>query len=484
MGIQLKIIYRLVGFLFMAFSPILLTPIVVSLWYQDGMAWYFIISLVVQFMIGLLIWMPHRKHKQELRRREGFLIVVIFWVLLSILGASIFVFALKLSYVDALFESVSGLTTTGATILSSLDNLAPSILFYRQELQWFGGMGLIMLAVAIMPMLGIGGMMLYRAETPGPMKEEKLTPRLMHTAKYLWMLYVGLTLVCAIAFWIAGMTPFDAISHSLSTLSTGGFSTHDASMGYFNSTSIDIIAIIFMLLGGINFSIHYLALHNRSLKYYFINTEVRVFLTFVGFMIFIVSLTLYLTNYDTNLFDEVKNASFEVVSIVTSTGYGVSDFSKWPLFLPVLMIFISFVGGCGGSTAGGMKVMRITLLFKLGWREILQLLHSKAIFPIKFGGRNISRNTLQGIWGFFSIYVMTFVILMLLMMMVSGQGQVTSFSAVATCMNNLGPGLGAVTLTFDTLNDGGKLIAIIAMLLGRLEVVSVLVLLHPEFWRA
>jgi trk system potassium uptake protein TrkH len=484
MGIQLKIIYRLVGFLFMAFSPILLTPILVSLWYQDGMASYFIISLIVQFTIGLLFWMPFRKQKQELRRREGFLIVVIFWVLLSVLGASIFVFALKLSYVDALFESVSGLTTTGATVLSGLDNLAPSILFYRQELQWFGGMGLIMLAVAIMPMLGIGGMMLYRAETPGPMKEEKLTPRLMHTAKYLWMLYVGLTLICAIAFWWAGMTPFDAISHSLSTLSTGGFSTHDASMGYFNSTSIDIIAIIFMLLGGINFSVHYLALHNRSLKYYISNTEVRVFLTFVGLMIFIVSLTLYLTNYDKSLFEEVKNASFEVVSIVTSTGYGVSDFSQWPLFLPVLMIFISFVGGCGGSTAGGMKVMRITLLSKLGWREIMQLLHTKAIFPIKFGGRHISQKTLQGIWGFFSIYIMTFVVLMLLMMMVSGQGQITSFSAVATCMNNLGPGLGAVTLTFNTLNDGGKLIAVIAMLLGRLEVVSVLVLLHPEFWRA
>lgn len=484
MVIQHKIIYRLVGFLFMAFSPILLMPIVVSLWYQDGMVWYFVISLIVQFSIGLLFWVPHRKQTHEIRRREGFLIVVVFWVLLSLLGASIFVFALKLSYVDALFESVSGLTTTGATILSGLDDLAPSILFYRQELQWFGGMGLIMLAVAIMPMLGIGGMMLYRAETPGPMKEEKLTPRLMHSAKYLWMVYAGLTLICAFAFWLAGMTPFDAISHSLSTLSTGGFSTHDASLGYFDSASIDLIAIIFMLLGGINFSIHYLALHNRSLKYYFTNSEVRTFLMFVGFMIFFVALSLYLTNYEKSLFEEMKDAAFEVVSIVTSTGYGVSDFSKWPLFLPVLMMFISFVGGCGGSTAGGMKVMRITLLSKLGWREIIQLLHPKAIFPIKFGGRTVSQKTLQGVWGFFSIYALTFVILMLLMMMVSGHGQVTSFSAVATCMNNLGPGLGAVTQTFNALNDGGKIIAIIAMLLGRLEVVSVLVLLLPEFWRA
>ena len=234
----------------------------------------------------------------------------------------------------------------------------------------------------------------------------------------------------------------------------------------------------------LNFSVHYLVFRNRNLKYYFTNTtKVRTFLLFVGSMIIFVALTLYLTNFNKSVFEEIINASFEVVSIVTSTGYGVSDFSRWPLFLPVFIIFISFVGGCGGSTAGGMKVMRITLLFKLGWHEIIQLLHPKAIFLIKFGGRTVSHRILQGIWGFFSIYAMTFVVLMLLMMMVSGQGQVTSFSAVATCMNNMGPGLGAVTQTFKSINDGGKIIAVIAMLLGRLEVFSVLVLLHPEFWR-
>ncbi len=484
MGINPTIIYRIVGFLFMAFSPILLMPIVISLWTHDGMAHYFITSFIIQFSIGLLFWVPFRKQQSNLRRREGFLVVVIFWVLLSLLGASIFVFVLDMSYVDAIFESVSGLTTTGATVITGLDKLAPSILFYRQELQWFGGMGLIMLAVAIMPMLGIGGMKMYLAETPGPMKEEKMTPRLVHSAKLLWAIYLGLTVACALAYWLAGMSPFDAISHSMSTLSTGGFSTHDASMGYFNSSLIDSIAIFFMLMGGINFSIHYLVLQKKNLKYYFQNTEVRIFLLFVLFMVLFVTLTLHLTVHNGAFLEKLKNVAFEVVSVVTSTGFGLADFSLWPLFLPVLMIFISFVGGCGGSTAGGMKVMRVIMLVKLGWREIKQLLHPRGIFIIKFGGYRVPKNTQQNIWGFFSIYTATFVVLMLLMMAVSEVDQVTAFSAIATCMNNMGPGLGEVTQNFVSINSGGKLIASIAMLLGRLEVFSILVLFHPAFWRA
>lgn len=484
MGIHPTIVYRIVGFLFMAFSPILLIPIVISVWTHDGMAHYFIISFIIQLSIGLLFWVPFRKQQHNLRRREGFLVVVIFWVLLSLLGASVFVFVLDLSYVDAIFESVSGLTTTGATVITGLDNLQPSILFYRQELQWFGGMGLIMLAVAIMPMLGIGGMKMYLAETPGPMKEEKMTPRLVHSAKLLWAIYTGLTLVCALAFWLAGMSPFDAISHSMSTLSTGGFSTHDASMGYFDSSLIDSIAIFFMLLGGINFSVHYLVLQKKSLKYYLQNTEVKIFLLFVLFMVIFVTLSLHLTSHEGTFLEELKNAAFEIVSVVTSTGFGLADFSVWPLYLPVLMIFISFVGGCGGSTAGGMKVMRVTMLVKLGWREINQLLHPRGVFIIKFGGYRVSPRMQQNIWGFFSIYSTTFIFLMLLMMVVSEVDQVTAFSAIATCMNNLGPGLGDVTQNFVSINSGGKIIAAVAMLLGRLEIFSILVLFHPAFWRA
>ncbi len=484
MGIHPAIIYRIIGFLFMAFSPVLLMPIVISLWHHDGLASYFITSFIIQFSIGLLFWLPFRKQQYSLQRREGFLVVVIFWVLLSFLGASVFVFVLNLSYVDALFESVSGLTTTGATIVTGLDNLPSSILFYRQELQWFGGMGLIMLAVAIMPMLGIGGMKMYLAETPGPMKEEKMTPRIVHSAKLLWAIYIGLTMICALAYWLAGMSVFDAVSHSMSTLSTGGFSTHDASMSYFNSGLIDSIAIVFMLLGGINFSVHYMVIHKKNLKYYFQNTEVVIFLLFVLFMIIFVTLSLHFESEGGTFLEELKNAAFEIVSVVTSTGFGLADFSVWPLYLPVLMIFISFVGGCGGSTAGGMKVMRVTMLIKQGWREIKQLIHPKGIFIIKFGGHRVSTSIQQNIWGFFSIYATTFVILMLLMMAIAEVDQVTAFSAIATCMNNMGPGLGEVTQTFTSINSGGKMIAAIAMLLGRLEVFSILVLFHPAFWRA
>ncbi len=484
MGVKHTIIYRVTGLLFMAFSPILLLPIAISLWMHDGITHHFIISFLLQFSIGFLIWWPFRKHSYNLRRREGFLIVVLFWLLISFLGASVFAFVLDLSYVDAIFESVSGLTTTGATVLSGLDNLPYSILFYRQELQWFGGMGLIMLAVAIMPMLGIGGMKMYLAETPGPMKEEKMAPRIVESAKLLWGIYAGLTLLCALAYWLAGMSVFDAVSHSMSTLSTGGFSTHDASMGYFNSDLIDYIAVFFMMLGGINFSVHYLAIHGRSIKYYFQNTEVKIFLFFVLFMVLFVTLVLHITSDDSHFFQELRNSAFEVVSVVTSTGFGLADFSVWPLFLPVLMIFISFVGGCGGSTAGGMKVMRIALVLKLWWREIRQLIHPHGVFTIKFSGYKISDNIQQNIYGFFAVYATTFVILLLMMMWLAKVDMVTAFSAIATSMNNLGPGLGEVTENFITINSSGKIISAMAMLLGRLEIFSVLVLFHPAFWRS
>ncbi len=483
MGINLTIIARITGFLFMVFSPILLIPAIISIANNDQLQWAFINNLLIQLVIGLIFWLPGRKQHYTLRRREGFLVVVLFWLLISILGASVFVSVLNLSWVDALFESVSGLTTTGATILTGLDNMPASILFYRQSLQWFGGMGLIMLAVAIMPMLGIGGMKMYLAETPGPMKEDKMTPRIVSSAKLLWIIYSVLTLICALAYWFAGMSLFDAITHAMTTLSTGGFSTHDASMGYFDSTLIDYIAIVFMLLGGINFSVHFVVLLRADPTYYWRNTEVRYFLVFVLFMVLFVTLILHLYAHEGSFMNELKDASFEIVSLITSTGFGLADFSHWPLFLPVLMILISFVGGCGGSTAGGIKVMRMALLLKMGWREIRQLIHPRGVFPVKFSGIRISQHIQHNVLGFFAVYTITFVILLLLMMLVSGVDQITAFSAIATSLNNLGPGLGEVTENFVSINDAGKLVAASAMLLGRLEVFSILVLFHPAFWR-
>ncbi len=472
---------HIVGFLSMVFSITMVPPLLVSLWYGDGEAADFALTLAAMLGAGGVLFLATRRGSRELRRRDGFLIVAGFWLLTSLLGAIPFMFGLHLSFVNALFESASGLTTTGATVVQGLDGLAPSILFYRQELQWFGGMGLIVLAVAVLPMLGIGGMSVYRAETPGPMKDEKLTPQLAHTARTLWFIYIGFTLACALGYWLAGMSKFDAVAHALSTVSTGGFSTHDASLGYYHSDWIEIIAILFMLAGGVNFSVHFLALRGLSLRAYIADAEVRAFLAFVGLVTLTVAAVLTWTGEYPNIHQALMNASFETVSIVTSTGFGVADFSTWPLFLPVLMIFISFVGGCGGSTAGGMKVMRMMVLAKLGFREVRCLQHPRGQFPVRVGERVLGERTLQSIAGFFAVYVLTFGLLMLCMM-ATGADQVTAFSAIATCMNNLGPGLGEVTVDFIGVSPLGKLVSVIAMLAGRLEIYTVLVLFYPGFW--
>ncbi len=466
----------------MLFSATLIVPILVSLWYKDGELLHFLYPMLSIFAIGFVLWGMARKQKHRLVTRDGFLIVALLWIGLGMLAAIPFVLGAKLSYHNALFEAVSAITTTGATVITGLDDLPKSILFYRQQLQWLGGMGMIVLAVAILPMLGIGGMQLYKAEAPGPFKEEKMTPRLAQSARILWVIYMGITAANALAYWLAGMSPFDAIAHSLSTVSTGGFSTHDASLGYFNSTAIDIIAIVFMLLGAINFGVHYMVIHNKNPLLYFKNEEVAGFLFFVVFIVALVSYILFSSGTYHSLAEGFRDSAFEVVSVVTSTGFGTVDFSHWPDFLPVLLIFISFVGGCGGSTAGGMKVMRIMLLIRQGWREVRLLIHPHAIVPIVIGGRVIENRIISTVWGFFAAYVATFVILMLWLMH-TGVDQVTAFSAIATCMNNMGPGLGDVAYTFSSLSDTGKTISMIAMLMGRLEIFTILVILSPEYWR-
>ncbi len=475
-------ILRIVGFFCMAFSLTMLIPIAVSLWYGDGEVEHFLTSLIVILLPGLVFAWFGRHASDDLATRDGFLVVAIFWAGISAMASLPFLFGAHLTFVDALFEAVSAFTTTGATVIGGLDELPRSVLFYRQQLQWFGGMGMIVLAVAVLPLVGIGGMQLYRAEAPGPMKEEKLTPRLAQTARTLWVIYVGITVANALAYWLAGMTPFDAIAHSLSTVSTGGFSTHDASLGWFHSELIEGIAVVFMLAGAINFSVHFFAFRQRSVKPYFQDVEVRFFLFFVIAIIALVTLMLRTSGEYHSMPPSLRNAVFEVVSVITSTGFGTVDFSHWPDFLPVLLIFISFVGGCGGSTAGGMKVLRVMVLAQIGLREVKRLIHPRALIPVRLGGRVLRERTLEAVWGFFAAYVISFVVLMLLMMH-AGLDQVSAFSAIATCMNNMGPGLGKVAATFADVSDSGKLIAAFAMLLGRLEIFTILVLLMPEFWR-
>lgn len=471
----------IVGFFCVLFSLSVIPPALVSLWYDDGEAIHFAMSFVVIYALGMILWLPARGRLHDFKRRDGFIIVTLFWVVLSLLSAIPLALSPHFNFIDAFFEAVSGFTTTGATVIVGLDQIPPSILFYRGELQWLGGMGLIVLAVAMMPVLGIGGMQLYKAESPGPMKEEKLKPRLAQTARTLWLIYAGLTIACVLSYWMAGMNVFDAVVHGFATVSTGGFSTHDASFGFFDSSLIDAIAIVFMFAGGVNFAIHYYALAGISLRPYWHDIEVRAFLIIISVAVVVIAVVLWLLGAYPHPYDALINSMFEVVSVITSTGFGTADFSTWPSFLPVMLIFMSFIGGCGGSTAGGIKVSRILLLLKYGTREIHYLIHPHALRPLRIGDQVMSRRVNEAISGFFSVYVVTFALLTLIMM-AAGLDQVSAFSAIATCMNNLGPGLGEVAVTFSGVSDFGKIVGSIAMLLGRLEIFTMLVMLTPAFW--
>ena len=479
---QYAVIQRILGLLLILFSTTMIPPIIVSFIFKDGSANTFAQALAVILSLGMICWFPVRKVRKELRMRDGFLVVVLFWTVLGCAGALPLYLsdALDLNIASSLFESLSGLTTTGATVIVNIDTLPKSILFYRQELQWLGGMGIIVLAVAILPLLGIGGMQLYRAETPGPDKENKLTPRITETAKALWYIYLLLTIACALAYWFAGMSVFDAIAHSFSTIAIGGFSTHDASMGYFNSTAIDMVAVVFMLLAGVNFGLHYVSIRSRSLSPYRKDAE---FITYIGILASVALVTvLYLIisqTFDTS--EALLQGLFQVVSIGTTTGFTTTNYLSWPGFLPVLLLFISFIGGCAGSTGGGMKVIRIMLLFKQGMRELKRLVHPNAQLIVKMGSNAVPDRVIDAVWGFFATYVAVFSVMMLLLL-ASGLDQVTAFSAVAATINNLGPGLGEVGANYASINDFSKLVLSFSMLLGRLEIFTLIVLFTPAFW--
>lgn len=479
---RLAVIQRVIGLFLVMFSLTLTLPSAVSLYYADGELRHFLASMGAMLVMGLLLWLPVRKSSGQLRTREGFIIVTAFWTILGLLSGLPFMLGPHLDFTDAAFEAVSAFTTTGATVIIGLDQLPPSILFYRCILQWFGGIGVIVLALAILPMLGVGGMQLYRAETPGPMKDDKITPRVNQTARALWRVYLGLTVACALGYWLTGMTWFDAVTHSFATVSTGGFSTHDASMGYFASPWVELVAIVFMLAGGINFGVHFVALHNRSLRRYWFDPEVRAFLLVVLTLIVVIAAVLTLQGTYADWFESLRYSAFQVVSVITSTGFTTTDFSVWPLFVPVLLIFSSFMGGCAGSTAGGMKTIRFLVLAKQGWRNVFHLIHPAGIRPIKIGGRVLQARVMDAVWGFFAVYVAVFSVLMLLVM-ATGLDHVTAFGAVATCINNMGPGLGEVAANFANVNPVAEWMLTVSMLLGRLEIFTLLVIMTPAFWR-
>lgn len=478
-----KVILRILGILLMIFSITMLPPILVSAIYEDGHDYAFAGAFAITLVTGFLIWLPVYQVREDLRTRDGFLVTVLFWVVLGLFGAIPLMISENphLSTTDAVFESLSGLTTTGATVITGIDHLPKSILFYRQQLQWLGGMGIIVLAVAILPMLGIGGMQLYRAETPGPVKDNKLTPRITETAKALWYIYLSLTIACATGYWLAGMSLFDAICHSFSTVAIGGFSTHDASIGYFNSVTIEAICVFFMVISAINFGLHFFAWRQKTLAHYLRDPEVKFYLSLLCLTFFITALVLYITQtYEWA--DSARKALFMVVSIATTTGFATADFAHWPVMLPFMLFVTAFAGGCAGSTGGGMKIIRILLILKQGYREIQRLVHPNAVIPVKLGRKPIPDRVLEAVWGFFSVYLIVFVV-MLIVLLGTGLDQVTAWSAVGATLNNLGPGLGGVAAHFGNLNDTAKWILCLAMLLGRLEVFTLLVLFTPAFWK-
>ncbi len=481
---QYKNIIRILGLLVALLSVTMLPPAMISMIYRDGGGVPFLMAFLWCLFTGLVAWYPYRYEKTDLRAREGFLIVVLFWLVLASFSAIPFILLEQpsLSVTDAFFESFSGLTTTGATILNHIEGLPHAVLWYRQQLQWLGGMGIIVLAVAVLPMLGIGGMQLYRAETPGPVKDSKMTPRIADTAKHLWYIYLSLTVACATAYWLAGMSGFDAICHSFSTIAIGGFSTHDASMGYFNSPTINLICVFFLVIAGVNFALHYAVVQSKSLKNYFYDPEFKVFIA-IQVVLTLICFTVLITSGTYQDADKAfDQALFQSVSISTTAGFSTTSFADWPTLLPILLIFSSFIGGCAGSTGGGMKVVRVLLLYLQGLRELNKLVHPKAVFSIKMGKKVLPDRVVEAVWGFFSAYAAVFVICMLLLL-ATGMDDITAFTAVAAAINNLGPGLGEVAANFSAIGDMGKWVLIMAMLFGRLEIFTLLVLFTPGFWR-
>ena len=477
-------VQKIIGFLIAGASLMMIPPALVSWLYQDGTASIFLTSAVILLITGMAIYLPVRHIHQELRLRDGFLIVAASWLALALVGSLPFLLLQQpdISYVDAVFESMSALTTTGATILTNLDELPRGVLYYRQQLQWLGGLGIVVLAVAILPMLRVGGMQLYRAETPGPMKDSKLTPRITETAKALWLIYLGITILCILAYWLGGMSLFDAVGHAFSTVAIGGMSTHDAGFGWFDSPTLEVLATIFMVVAGINFAIHFSSWKRASAQPYFHDPELKVYASLLLGFVVLVTIALYLNGTYGSIAESARYASFQVVSVMTTTGFTTTDFSIWPGFIPIMLICIAFIGGCAGSTCGGMKVIRVMLLYRQAIREIRRLIHPHAVIPVKIGGRKTSATVMDAVWGFFFLYVASFVMITITLNGV-GVDPVTAYAAAAACITNLGPGLGDVSANYASLNSTAKVILSFAMLMGRLEIFTLLVLFTPAFWR-
>ena len=478
-------VLHVMGMMMLFFGTTYGMPILSSILYEDGTTMQFIDALAVCLLCGaLLVALTHR-HKRELKPRDGFLLVTLAWVLMAAIATVPLMLTIDgLSFTDAFFETMSGLTTTGATTLSGLDNLPPSVNLWRHELNWLGGMGIIVLAVAILPLLGVGGMQLYKAETPGPMKDSKLTPRIAGTAKALWLVYFGITLACIACLKWAGMSWLDAICHAFAALSLGGLSTHDASVGHFNSPLIETILIIFMMLAAMNFATHFTAWRSRSLRGYWADTEAKAFVALIVSSTVVCSFYLWATETYDDLQTSFRHVAFNLVSIATDCGFASVDYDKWPVFVPLWMLFLSAVSASSGSTGGGIKMIRTLILSKQALRELQKLIHPAVVNPIRVGEGIIPQSIVGAVLGFIFLYILTLGELTFFLV-ASGLDFVSSFTAIIACLNNAGPGLNVVgpANNYGPLTDFQTWICSLAMLAGRLEIFSLVVLFTPYFWR-
>ena len=477
---NLKLMLHILGGLLMSLAMTMFFPVMVSGYYQDGLIDIFLQSIVITIVLGAVLYFGFRG-REELTHREGFGIVAFGWLIIAVMGALPFYLSgVVPSFLDSYFESMSGFTTTGSTIISSLQSVPPSLLFWRALIQWLGGMGIIGLSVAILPFLGVGGGQLFQAEVPGPTKE-RLTPKIQETAKSLWGVYFLLTILQIVLLMLGGVGFFDAITHSFTTLATGGFSNYDQSVAFFQSSYVHWIFILFMFLAGINFTLHYHLLIKGRIRY-FGNEEFRYYL-----LIFLLTiLAIVGINYtpSADLWITIRDASFQVVSLGTSTGFATVNYLLWAPLVQFGLIILMVIGGCAGSTGGGAKVVRLLITLKHSVNQLFLLVHPKGVRPLSMGRRIVPVGVVQRVLGYFSIYSGIFFIASLILI-AQGMDMISAFSATIACLSNIGPGLGVVgpTETFAPLTDTAKIVLAFCMLAGRLEIFTIFVLFLPSFWK-
>ncbi len=473
------------GLVTLIFGATMLFPLAVSWWTEDGATLHYDVAILVTCSAGAAAWLSTRRCRRELEVRDAFLLVVLVWTVLPAFATLPLLRVIDgLSFTDAYFEAISGITTTGSTVLTGLEHLPVSINVWRTQLVWMGGMGLIVLAVAVLPLLGVGGRQLFKAETPGPMKESKLTPRLTETAKGLWIVYALVSLACMVAYWLAGMQPLDALMHMFSTMGLGGFSSYDASYAQFDSVAIETVAVIFMLAAGLNFATHFSAFRTRSVAPYRQDHEVRLFLivtlgSAIGLALYIWSMGVY-----DSLATALRYALFNTVSIATTTGFASTDYALWPMFAGLWMLFLSSFATSAGSTGGGIKMVRAAILYQQVYREFIRILHPNAYTQVKFGGAVVPNHIVFAVLAFLFVYI-AIIVSLTLVMVASGLDVLTGFTAIVASVNNTGPGLGEVgpASNYQSLTDFQTWVCTFAMLLGRLELFTLLIVFTPVFWR-